>query len=166
MKYKMLILLALSLPLYPLSGWRYNSDSLRTPLMMAVRTDNTEDARRLIKLGADVNVRTSPRGWSALHYAVRNGNAEIVQLLLQAGADPNYVGTMEGQTRSVVSLKPLTIAQAALDLVGQAPPSSIEGTLRQVGLDDPALLKSMKDPHAAARYKKVIDELSAVTKQT
>jgi hypothetical protein len=41
----------------------------------------------------------------------------------------------------------------------------MEETLRQNGLDDPALVKSMKDPTAADRYQKVVDALSKVTKE-
>ena|ERR1035437_2237873 len=166
MKCKMLFLFALALSLIPISGCKTNSESLRTSLMAAVRADNTEGARWLIEKGADVNSRTSPNGWSALHYAVRNGNAEIVQVLLEAGADPNYFGTMEGQSSSVISLRPLVLAQSALDLVSQIPPSRVEGALRQVGLDDPSLLKSMRDSRAADRYRKVVDALTRVTKET
>ncbi|MGD0096026.1 MAG: ankyrin repeat domain-containing protein [Terracidiphilus sp.] len=142
------------------------SEVLRASLIKAVRSDNTELAKKLVKLGADVNSRTSPNGWSALHYAVRNGNAEIVQILLKAGADPNYQGTMEGQQSSAGSLRPLVLGQAALDLVNQVPASDIEETLRQNGLDDPALVKSMKDPNATDRYKKVVDVLTRVTKES
>jgi ankyrin repeat protein len=117
-------------------------------------------------MGADVNSRTSPNGWSVLHFAVRNGNVEIVEALVQAGADPNYTGTMEGQTENIVSEKPLQIAQAALDLVNQVPPSSIDETLRRGGLDDPALVKSMKDPKASDRYQKVVEALAKVTKES
>jgi ankyrin repeat protein len=142
------------------------SEVLRASLIKAVRADNTELAKKLIRMGADVNSRTSANGWSALHYAVRNGNAEIVQLLLKAGADPNCLGTIDGQKDSVVSLRPLVLAQAALDLVSQVPPSNIEDTLRQSGLDDPALVKSMKDPNATDRYQKVVDVLSSFTKES
>ncbi len=138
------------------------SDAMRASLIKAVRADNTEQTKKLIKLGADANCRTSPNGWSALHFAVRNGNVEIVEALLQAGADPNYAGTMEGQTGSIISEKPIEIAQSALDLVTQIPPSDIEDTLRQSGLNDPALLKSMKDPTAADRYLKVVEALAKV----
>jgi hypothetical protein len=40
----------------------------------------------------------------------------------------------------------------------------MEATLRQGGLDDPALLKSAKDPKAADRYQKVVELLAQVTK--
>jgi hypothetical protein len=141
------------------------SDALRTLLIRAVRTDNTELTKKLIKMGANVNSRTSANGWSALHYAVRNGNAEIVQLLLKAGADPNCLGTMEGQKDSATSLSPLVLAQAALDLVTKIPPSDIEDTLRQSGLNDPALLKSMTDATATDRYQKVVEILVKVTEE-
>jgi ankyrin repeat protein len=133
-------------------------------LMAAVKADNTADATSLIGKGADANSRTSQTGWSALHYAARNGNVEIVQSLIDAGADANYSGTMEGQTGSVVSLKPLILARATLDLVSQIPPDQMEATLHQIGLDDPALLKSMKDPTAIDRYKKVVALLTKVTR--
>lgn len=149
-----------------LSKMGSESDILRASLIKAVRADNTEMAKKLIKLGADVNSRTSANGWSALHYAVRNGNAEIVQLLLNAGADPDCLGTMDGQKDSVVSVRPLVLAQAALDLVSKVPPSDMEETLRQNGLDDAALVKSMKDPKATDRYKKVVDVLTSVSKES
>jgi ankyrin repeat protein len=127
--------------------------------MAAVRADNAEEATRLIQQGADPNSRTSAKSWSVLHYAVRNGNVEIVEALLRAGADPNYAGTIEGVTKDAVPLKPLAIAKAAQDLASQVPPSSMETTLSQGGLNDPALLKSMKDPKAVDRYQKVVEAL-------
>lgn len=160
MRCRPLFLFALALFIFFTSGCKPNPASLMT----AIKTDNTADALKLIDKGADPNSRTSPSGWSALHYAARNGNVEIVQALLKAGADANYSGTMEGQTGSVVSLKPLILARATLDLVKQIPASSMEETLRQIGLDDPALLKSLKDPSAADRYQKVVDALANVTK--
>jgi ankyrin repeat protein len=141
----------------------FESEILRGSLIKAVRTDNAELTKKLIKLGADANSRTSANGWSALHYAVRNGNAEIVQLLLKDGADPNCLGTIDGQKNSPTSVRPLFLAEAALDLVSQVPTSNIEETLHQSGLDDPALVKSMKDPNASIRYKKVVDVLTSAT---
>jgi ankyrin repeat protein len=181
MKLNHLFLVAVALSL-PISGCKLDSsfslNSLLTAvkadssapsqeaLIAAVKADDTDLTRKLIRMGGNVNSRTSVDGWSALHFAVRNGNAEIVQLLLDAGADPNYVGTMEGQTDSAISVRPLTLAEAALDVVNQVPPSNMEATLRQGGLDDPALLKSMKDSSAADRYRRVIEVLSRVTKES
>jgi ankyrin repeat protein len=160
MKFKWTFLFAIILSIFSFSGCKPNPASLMT----AVKADNTEEAKKLIKKGADANSRTSPNGWSALHYAARNGNAELVQLLISAGADPNFSGTKDGQTGSAVSLKPLVLAKVSLDLVSQIPVSSMEETLHQNGLDDPALLKSMKDPTAVDRYQKVVDTLQKVTK--
>jgi hypothetical protein len=171
MKLKLPLLLVIVLSIFFITGWRphvplFGSkpevETLRTSLMSAVKADNTEEAIRLIRMGADVNCRTSANGWSVLHFAVRNGNVEIVEALVRAGADSDYTGTMEGQTGTIVSEKPLEIAQAALDLVNQVPPSSIEETLRRGGLDDPPLIKSMKDPKAADRYLKVVEALTNV----
>jgi len=171
MKMKLPLLLAILLSIFFVTGWRPNVpllgskpdvETMRTSLLSAVKADNTAEAIRLIRMGADANCRTSANGWSALHFAVRNGNTEIVAALLQAGADPNYTGTMEGQTGTIVAEKPLEIAQAALDLVNQVPSSRIEETLRRGGIDDPALVKSMKDPKASNRYLKVIEALTNV----
>jgi hypothetical protein len=165
MKLKLFFLVVLALSLLPLIGPKPNPAVLRTSLLSAVRSNNTQEAIALIHKGADANSRTSATGWSVLHYAVRNGNVELVQSLLSAGADANYAGAMEGQTGSILSEKPLSIAQAALDLVDQVPSSRIEGTLHQAGLDtDTALVSSMKDVNATQRYQKVVELLAPVTK--
>jgi hypothetical protein len=161
MKCRPLFLFVLALFLLPLAGCKPKP----AELIAAVKADNTGEVLRLIKKGADANSRASANGWSALHYAARNGNAEIVQGLLSAGADPNYAGSMEGQANSTAALKPLILAQVSMDLLTQVPPAQIEEKLRENGLDDPALVKSLKDPNAADRYQKVIETLGPVTKQ-
>ncbi len=173
MKTRLLLFISITLSLVFITGWTLNFrvlgskpdvGSLRTSLMAAVRADNTEEATRLIRQGADANCRTSPEGWSVLHYAVRNGNVEVVEALLRAGADPNYAGKIEGQTEDAVPLKPLAIASAAQDLASVVPVSRMEATLSQGGINDPALLKSMKDPRAANRYQKVVETLAKFSK--
>jgi ankyrin repeat protein len=158
MKIKPLFLSVLVLFLLPLSACKPNP----AELMTAVKADNTADALKLIGKGADVNVRTAPTAWSALHYAARNGNVEEVQSLLNAGADANYAATMDGKAGSPV--KPLALAQIMLEVIGSVQNSLIEANLRESGVDDPALLKSATDPNAAARYKKVVDLLSKATR--
>jgi hypothetical protein len=60
-------------------------------------------------------------------------------------------------------MKPMVLAQVSLDLLSQIQASEMEKILREYGMDDPALLKSMKDPNAAVRYQKVVDALTTVT---
>lgn len=155
MKTRLLLSFSIALALVLFTGWRLgtpvlgskpDAETLRASLMAAVRADNTQEATRLIQLGADPNSRNSPASWGVLHYAVRNGNLEIVTALLHAGANPNYTGVIEGGTKDAISMKPLALAQAAQDLASRVQPSSMEVTLRQGGLNDPALVKSMKDP--------------------
>jgi hypothetical protein len=154
-----LFFLALVLLLLSIAGCKPDPAALMT----AVKADNTADAKSLIGKGADANSRTSPNGWSALHYAAMNGNVELVNQLLSSGADPNYAGSKDGQANSA-AVKPMILAQVCLDLVSQVQPSQLENKLRGSGLDDPALLKSLKDPSAADRYTKVVQALAKVTK--
>jgi len=154
-----LFFIALVLFLLPIAGCKPDPAALMT----AVKTDNTADAKSLIAKGADANSRTSPNGWSALHYAAMNGNLNLVQQLLSSGADPNYAGSKDGQANSA-AVKPLILAQVCLDLLSQVQPSQLQDKLRGSGLDDPALVKSLQDPTAADRYTKVVQALAKVTK--
>ncbi|HEY1254761.1 MAG TPA: ankyrin repeat domain-containing protein [Terracidiphilus sp.] len=158
MKIKFLFLFVLVLIFFPICGCKPDPVALIT----AVKADNTADAMKLIGKGADANVRTTPNGWSALHYAARNGNVEEVRGLLNAGADANYAATMDGKAGSPV--KPLALAQIMLEVIGQVQNSQIEANLRESGVNDPALLKSATDPKAAERYQKVVDLLTKATK--
>ena len=151
MRCRPLFLFVLTLSLFSATGCKTDPASLMT----AVRADNTEEAIKLIGKGADANSRTSPKGWSVLHYAAMNGNVEIVQALLKAGADPNYAGTKDGQASSAVRM-PLDLAQGMLDVVNEIQPADRETELRKNGLDDPVLLKSAKDPNAVDRYEKIV----------
>ncbi|MGD0357223.1 MAG: ankyrin repeat domain-containing protein [Terracidiphilus sp.] len=151
MRCRPLLFFALTLSLFSATGCKTDPASLMT----AVKADNTAEAIKLIGKGADPNIRTSPKGWSALHYAAMNGNVEIVQALLRAGADPNYAGTKDGQATTAARM-PLDLAQGMLNVISGIQPSEIEAKLREAGLDDPVLLKSAKDPNAVDRYEKII----------
>lgn len=69
-----------------------------TPLMLAITNDDTEEVRKLIEDGEDINKKDAD-GWTALHYAVlwydeeeleeSFIDPEIVKMLLDHGADPN-----------------------------------------------------------------------------
>src|SRR5438309_9910301 len=58
-----------------------------TPLMSVADKGNIEAVRLLLDRGADVNVRESKGGQSALMWAVAGRHAEIVKLLVERGAD-------------------------------------------------------------------------------
>ena len=145
------LLFALALALISIAGCKATPEKL----MKAVQADNTAEAVKLIAKGVDPNSRTSPNGWSALHYAAMYGNVEIVRALLKAGANPNLDGAKDGQATSPRML-PYSLAEGMQDVVTVIPPAEIEGKLRSNGLDDPVLLKSAKDPKAAERYGNVI----------
>jgi hypothetical protein len=161
MRCRLLLLFVLALSLISVAGCK--SDP--TSLMTAVRADNTAEAIKLIGKGADANSRTSPNGWSALHYAAMNGNAEIVKALLKAGADPNYAGAKDGKAGSALS-KPYSLALGMLDLVCEYnQPSDREAKLREAGLDDPVLLKNVKDSKVVEHYQDVVGLLINITKE-
>lgn len=58
-----------------------------TPLVIAVKNENTEMVKLLIECEADVNKKIA--GLTPLYCAVKLGSVEIVKLLLGAKADPN-----------------------------------------------------------------------------
>src|SRR5215813_7632040 len=61
-----------------------------------VRVDDFEDARRLVRAGADAS-KPNRYGVTPMQLACANGNAEMIALLLEAGADPNVVDR-QGET--------------------------------------------------------------------
>jgi len=161
MRCRPLLLFVLTLSLFSATGCKPSPESLMT----AVKTDNTAEAIKLIGKGADANSRTSPNGWSALHYAAMNGNGEIVKALLKAGSDPNYAGSKDGKAGSALS-KPYSLALGMLDLVCEFnQPSDREAKLREAGLDDPVLLKNVKDSKVVEHYQDVVGLLINITKE-
>jgi len=58
-----------------------------SPLLVAVRLDDSELVQLLLDAGAIVDVKG--RGYTPLGQAARNNNLEILRLLLRAGADPD-----------------------------------------------------------------------------
>ncbi len=61
-------------------------DNKLTPLIVAILSNNIPIIKDLIKVGANVNLK-SKDGSFPLLYAVKNGELEIVNLLLKSGAD-------------------------------------------------------------------------------
>jgi len=86
-----------------------------------VRVDNFEDARRLIRAGADAS-KPNRYGVTPMQLACANGNAQMIALLLEAGADANVVDK-QGETAlmtaarvgSVESVKTLLEHGATVD---------------------------------------------------
>lgn len=59
-----------------------------TSLYWAARARNLEAAKILLRWGADVNSRNTPRRRTPLHKAAEEGYLLLVEMLLEAGADP------------------------------------------------------------------------------
>jgi ankyrin repeat protein len=57
------------------------------PLHEAVIQNNLEKVEQLLKNGADVNIKDSGIGFTALHFAAQDGFTEIIKLLLNNKAD-------------------------------------------------------------------------------
>lgn len=69
----------------------FTDSSSQTPLVLAVRTGDSDIATLLIRSGADVNKAWKPRGLLRLplSIAAANGQIDIARALLENGADPN-----------------------------------------------------------------------------
>ena len=83
-----------------------------TPLHWAVYNGNTEEVRRLIKAGADVNARND-YGATPLTEAAETGNADVIGQLLKAGADPES-SNEDGQTALMIVARTSNIPAAEL----------------------------------------------------
>lgn len=72
------------------SGHRYAPDGdLSTCLFVAASVNNFVVVRRLLDLGAEVDVPKGEKQLTPLHAAAENGCDEVVTLLLQHGASPH-----------------------------------------------------------------------------
>lgn len=63
--------------------------NLSTPLMIAAKSGFTDVIKALVQRGADVNVKSSANGMTALHFAANFGQVEAVKELLSLNADVN-----------------------------------------------------------------------------
>lgn len=61
----------------------------KTILMLAAAHGEADAVETIIGKGADVNIKDSANGWTALIYAIWSDNSDVVQSLLNAGADVN-----------------------------------------------------------------------------
>jgi ankyrin repeat protein len=68
----------------------------RTDLHSAAFDGNVEEVKKLLKKGADPNIKDK-YGWTPLHWAASGGHVDVVKLLLVHGADPT-VKDEDGRT--------------------------------------------------------------------
>lgn len=73
-----------------------------TPLSLSIMVDNIEVARKLLALGADVNLVERKRGDSPLMLAINATNHRMIKLLLESGANPNFIAE-DGFTPLIVA---------------------------------------------------------------
>ena len=127
-----LTLLALSLSASPLFAADPVDASGSTPLLIAASNNDAAQVSRLLKSGANPNVRnklnTTPLLEAAFH-----SNPEIIQALLGAGADPNAAGP-DGQTPLMLVARGSNVAAAKLLLELGASPKATESQRQQTAL--------------------------------
>ena len=79
-------------------------DENGTPMInIAVRNDNEELVKKIIKLGADINAVSEDRGYTPVMDAVWRGNLELTKLFIKEGAELNTINK-EGQTNLVLAV--------------------------------------------------------------
>ena len=103
-----------------------------TPLLIAASNDDAAAVARLLKTGANPNVRnklnTTPLLEAAFHW-----NTAIIKALLEAGADPD-AGGPDGETALMLVARGTNVAAAALLLDKGADPKAKESQRQQTAL--------------------------------
>lgn len=90
-------------------------------LCLASRTKHVAVAELLMGFGADINLQSEDRGYSALMDAALAGSQELLEFLLSRGADPN-LQSKDGQTALVVAVGRSDIPMVASLLKAGADP--------------------------------------------
>ena len=72
----------------------------RTPLMSATAYGHINIVGFLLDNGADINIKDTHNGWTALMFStgLKNEEFEIAKLLIENGADVNEISTKHGAT--------------------------------------------------------------------
>ncbi len=103
------------------------------PLHWAVRADELEIARLLLRAGADPNAQTR-LGVTALYLAAQNGDADMVKALLAAGADANQVDRPTGESILMAAIRAKSTAAVQALLSSGANSNAVEPQLRATPL--------------------------------
>ena len=114
-----------------------------TPLHWAVRADDTEAVRSLLRAGANANA-ANRYGVTPLSLAASNANATILGMLLQAGADPK-AALPGGQTILMTAARTGNPEAVKLLLTRGADPNASEANYGET-----ALMWAASENHAAA----------------
>jgi ankyrin repeat protein len=103
-----------------------------TPLLIAASNNDAAQVTRLLKAGANPNVRnrlnTTPLLEAAFH-----ANTDIIRALLDSGADPNGAGP-DGQTPLMLLARGTNVAAAKLLIDKRANPNARESQRQQTAL--------------------------------
>jgi ankyrin len=99
------------------------------PLHWAVRADELEIARLLLRAGADPNAETR-LGVTALYLAAQNGDADMVKALLDAGANANQVDRATGESVLMTAIRSGSTPAVQSLLASGANANAVEPQLR------------------------------------
>src|SRR5580700_4927891 len=114
-----------------------------TGLHWAVRADDLETVRLLLRAGADAKT-VNRYGVSPLSLAAMNGNAAVIEALLGAGADPN--GSLsDGQTMVMIAAR-----TGAPEAIAMLAAHGANVNARESVLGENALIWAAAEDHPAA----------------
>jgi ankyrin len=129
-----------------------------TAMHWAVRSDQREIAKLLVRAGADATARDR-YGVSPLYLAAVNGSAEMIRLLLDAGADPNDVAPT-GETALMTASRTGDLAAMRMLLGRGARVDARDAEFAQT-----ALMFAVRENHPAA-VNLLIEHKAAPNAQT
>ena len=127
-------------------------------LLWLAQVDEVEAARKLLKAGADANMKT-PAGVSALSLAIANGSVAMTKLLLDAGADAN---TLEPSGESML----MSAAEVGVPgVVAELLKHGANVNARDVNFEESALMLASREGHAEV-VKQLLDAGAEVNVKT
>lgn len=128
-------------------------------LLWLAQIDEVEAARKLLKAGADANIKT-PAGDTALALAIANGSTAMTRVLLEAGADAN---TLLPTAESVL----MSAAEVGVPgVVAELLKHGAKVNARDINFDQSALMIAAREGHTEV-VKQLLDagaEVNVATK--